>query len=184
MSDQDENFDEEVTASTWESETDNNESGEVENNESSAKKNNSNFKALYKSNKEKEQLLAEKNSELEKVRAELDEWRNLNPDTVEELDSKKDISSVKEEIFSMKNPEAETHMTDIRKTMSEYGMDINKAWKFVKMDIPEESKTTKEFSVWKTALPKTTDFTKISDSDSLNLSPTDRAKWRKANWWG
>ena len=176
-------IDEEVTASTSDSETDNEESGEGDNNKPSAKKNNSNFKALYKSNKEKEQLLAERDTELAEARTELDEWRNLNPDTVEDLNSKKDITSIKEELFTTKNPEAEDHLTNIRKTMLKHNMDIKEAWKFVKMDIPEESKTTKEFSVWKTALPKTADFTKISEEDSIKLSKSDRSKWRKANWW-
>jgi len=67
--------------------------------------------------------------------------------------------------------------------MLKHNMDIKEAWKFVKMDIPEESKTTQEFSVWKTALPKTADFTKISEEDSIKLSKSDRSKWRKANWW-
>jgi len=176
-------LDEEVTASTSDSETETTESGEEDNNKTSAKKNNSNFKALYKSNKEKEQQLAEANEKLAEREAELEEWRNLNPDTVEDLSSKKDIASMKEDIFVWNNSDAEPHLKEIRKTMLDHNMDLKKAWKFVKMDIPVESKTTKEFSVWKTVLPKTTDFTKISETDSLNLSVTDRSKWRKANWW-
>lgn len=175
-------IDEEVTASDI-VETDNEDSGEEENNETSAKKNNSNFKALYKSNKEKEKLLAERESELEQARAELEEWRNLNPETAEELGSKKDINSIKEELFTTKNPDAEPYIDNIRKTMSKYGMDIKEAWKFVKMDIPEESKTKNDFSIWKTTVNKKTDLTKISPEDALNLSKEDQSKWRKANWW-
>ena len=176
-------IDEEVTASVWEDETDNEDTGEEENNETSAKKNNSNFKALYKSNKEKEALIAERDAELAKARKELEEWRNLNPETAEELNSKKDIDSVKEEIFVLKNTDAEPYLKDIRKTMSEYGMDINTAWKFVKMDIPEESKTKQDFNIGKTTVSKNTDLTKISPEDALNLSKEDQSKWRVANWW-
>jgi len=146
MDNQEDLLDEEVEASVNDETI--NEEGEDYNNESSTKKSNqSNFKALYKSNKEKERLLAEKEDELLNAQEELKQWRELNPDTVEELDSKKDISSVKEEIFTIKNPDAEPYIKDIQKTMKQYNMDINTARKFVKMDIPQESKSKNEFSI-------------------------------------
>lgn len=160
-------------------ENDENESGEEEN-KTSAKKNNSNFKALYKSNKEKETLLAERESELEEAREELKQWRELNPDTVEDLNSKKDIDSMKEEIFTTKNPDAEPHLKEIRKTMLDYNMDLKTAWKFVKMDMPEESKSNSEFNIWKNAI-STKDLSKVSPEDALNLSPEKQREWRKIN---
>lgn len=183
MDNQEETLDEEVTASVND-ETDTNDEGEDNNNDTSTKKsNNSNFKALYKSNKEKEKLLAERENELREAQEELEEWRKLNPETVEDLNSKKDIDSIKEEMFTVKNPDAEPHMKDIRKTMDTYNMDLKTAWKFVKMDIPEESKSKQDFNIGKTVVSKATDLTKISPEDALNLSKTDQSKWRKANWW-
>jgi multidrug resistance efflux pump len=139
-------IDEEVIDSA-NGENDNEISGEEENNESSAKKNNSNFKALYKSNKEKEALLSQREQELAEAQEELRQWRELNPETVQDLNSKKDIDSMKEEIFTTKNPEAEPHMDEIRKTMLSYNMDLKTAWKFVKMDIPQESSSKKDFNI-------------------------------------
>ena len=174
----------ELVTDSANSEIETNESGEDDNNEASTKKsNNSNFKALYKSNKEKEALLAQREQELSEAQEELQQWRELNPDTVEDLSSKKDIDSMKEEIFTTKTPEAEPHLKEIRETMKEYSMDLKTAWKFVKMDLPEESKTKTDFNVSKTKAPKETDLTKISPEDALNLSKEDRAKWRAANWW-
>ena len=183
MENQDNILDEEVSASvndeTWD-----NDSGEDDNNDTSAKKSNqSNFKALYKSNKEKEALLAQKEQELKEAREELEQWRELNPETVEDLKANNDISSVKEEIFVLKNKEAEPHIAKIREAQTKYNMDIDTAWKFVKMDIPQESKSSQDFSVGKTAVTKNTDFTKISPEDALELSKEDQSKWRKANGW-
>lgn len=176
-------LDEEVTASV-EDETDNNDSGEDDNNDASTKKSNqSNFKALYKSNKEKEALLSQREQELAEAQEELRQWRELNPETAEEFGSKKDISSVKEEIFTIKNPEAEPHLEAIRKAMSTHNMDLNTAWKFVKMDIPQESKSKQDFNIWKSTISKNTDLTKISPEDALNLSKEDQSKWRKVNGW-
>lgn len=177
-------IDEEVIASIWEDETDNNESGEENNNETSAKKNNSNFKALYKSNKEKEALLAQKDDELEQVKAELEEWRRLNPDTAEDLGSKKDIDSMKEEIFTTKYPDAEPHLKEIRKTMLKYSMDLKEAWKFVKIDIPEESKTKNDFSIWKNKPATKIDLSKVEFKDIFtDLTKEQRSEWRKLNWY-
>jgi hypothetical protein len=174
-------IDEEVTTS-GNTEIDTNEDGEDDNNEASTKKsNNSNFKALYKSNKENKALLAEQAEQLAEAEEELRQWRELNPETVEELSSKKDIDSMKEEIFTTKNPEAEPHLKEIRKTMLEYNMDLKTAWKFVQMDMPEESKTKKDFSIGKTTLTKNSDFTKINPADALKLSKEDQSKWRAAN---
>jgi len=136
----------ELDTDSGETETDDTIQEEDDNN-TSAKKNNSNFKALYRSNKENKALLAQQAELLAEKEEELNQWREFNPEIVEELDSKKDISSIKEEMFTIKNPDAEPHLKDIRKTMLEYNMDINKAWKFVKMDIPEESKSKTDFNI-------------------------------------
>jgi hypothetical protein len=62
-------------------------------------------------------------------------------------------------------------------------MDLKTAWKFVKMDIPQESSSKKDFNIWKNTVPKNTDMKSISPADALNLSKEDQAKWRKVNGW-
>ena len=175
-------LDEEINSANGEN--DNEESGEEENNETSAKKNNSNFKALYKSNKEKEQLLAERESELEQARAELEEWRNLNPDTVQDLDSIKRIEKMETDNFKRDNPGAEPHLKLIRETMLLHSMDMEKAWKFVKIDIPEESRTKTDFSIWKNKPATKTDLSTVEFKDIWNLTKEQRSEWRKLNWYG
>ncbi len=76
--DQDDTTNEQETSSTeivLEEDDDNTSSHE-------SKKNESNFKGLYKSNKEKEKALAEKDAVIAQQARELKEWRDLNPEYV------------------------------------------------------------------------------------------------------
>lgn len=157
------------------------EESDSEDNDSEAKKSTSNFKALYKSNKEKEKIIAQKDDELARAQEELKQWRELNADTAKEIDKSKDVDSIKEEVFTLKNPDAEPYLKDIRETMSKYGMDYKDAWKFVKSDIPAESRSKKDFDVSGQSPKKAVDISKVSEADSVNLSKEDRAKWRKLN---
>lgn len=122
-----------------------NEESDTDDNESESKKSTSNFKALYKSNKEKEKMIAQKDEELSSALEELKQWRELNAGTANEIDKSKDVDSIKEEVFTLKNPDAEPYIKEIRATMSKYGMSHNDAWKFVKSDIPAESRSKKDF---------------------------------------
>lgn len=157
------------------------EESDTEDNDSESKKSTSNFKALYKSNKEKEKIIAQKEEELSSALEELKQWRELNADTAKELDKSKDVDSVKEEIFTLKNPDAEPYLKDIRATMSKYGMDYKDAWKFVKSDIPAESRSKKDFDTSGKTPAKSVDLSKVSEAESVNLSKEDRSKWRKLN---
>lgn len=168
--------------SVWEDET-GEESAQDENNESWANKSKSNFKALYKSNKEKERLLAQKDEELANALQELQQWRELNADTAKDLDKSKDVDSIKEEIFTLKNPEAEPFLKQIREAMNAHNMDYAKAWKFVKMDIPQESVTKKDFNIWNQAPKKAIDLKNLKFEETWDLTKEQRSEWRKLHWY-
>lgn len=158
------------------------ESESEENNDSDTKKSNSsNFKALSKSKRELERKLATKDEELARAQEELRQWRELNTDTAKDLDKAKDVDSIKEEIFTLKNPDAEPYLKEIRATMVEFNTDYAKAWKFVKSDIPAESKSKRDFELSNHTPKKQVDISKVSEADSVDLSKEDRAKWRKLN---
>lgn len=65
--------------------------------------------------------------------------------------------------------------------MKEYNVDRDKAWKIVKVDIPTESKSKTDFNLSNKTpkLPK--DLTKIKLEDTGDMTPQQRAEWRKAN---
>jgi len=156
------------------------EEGEEEETTPNKKKNKSNFNSLYKKTKELETSLTDKEKELEAANAELEEWRNLNPDVEEERQENKKVSNLELSIFALKNPEAEPHLEAIKETMKEYSCNEAKAWKLVKVDLPEESKTTTDFNVWKGKI-STKDLSKVSPEDALKLSPEKQREWRKIN---
>lgn len=141
----------EETQGTDESSTDSTNSETVEEGKGEEttpnKKNKSNFNSLYKKAKELETSLTAKDEELASAKAELEEWRNLNPEVEEENQNNKQVDDLKLSINLLKTPEAEPHLKEIQNTMKEYKCDFNKAWKLVKVDLPEESKTTTEFSI-------------------------------------
>lgn len=141
------------------------------------KKNKSNFNSLYKKARDLEKSLTAKDEELANAKAELEEWRNLNPDADEEIKTKKNYQAQELRIFGLENPEAKPHLEDIQAVMKEYGINESKAWKLVKIDLPEESKTTTDFAIWKTAV-NSKDLSKVSAEDALKLSPEKRREWR------
>jgi len=144
------------------------------------KKNKSNFNSLYKKAKELETSLTAKDEELASAKAELEEWRNLNPEIDGENKSSKEVDNLKLSIELLKTPEAEPHLKEIQNTMKEYKCDFKKAWKLVKVDLPEESKSTTEFNIWKNNnISK--DLSKVSPEDALKLSPEKQREWRKVN---
>lgn len=159
------------------------ENGEEGEEQTPDKKNKSNFKNLYKKTKELESTLSEKDKELAEAKAELEEWKKLNPELEEEKQNNKKSESMELKIFWLENPEAKPHLEEIRNTMKEYGVDYEKAWKLVKVDLPEESKTKTDFNIWKSNV-NTKDLSKVSAKDALNLSPEKQREWRKINLWG
>lgn len=144
------------------------------------KKNKSNFNSLYKKTKELEALNASKDKELADANAELKEWRELNPEEDGEFKANKNSEALELKVFWLENPDAKPHLEAIKETMKEYGITEAKAWKLVKIDLPEESKTTTEFSVWKNAV-NTKDLSKVSADDALKLSPEKQREWRRIN---
>lgn len=144
------------------------------------KKNKSNFNSLYKKTKELESSLSEKEKLIAEKDKELEEWRNFNPEIVDEKKSKNNSKIMELKIFWLENPEAKPHLEVIKETMEEYGVDYNKAWKLVKVDLPEESITKKDFDFSKSNI-KMKDLSKISPSDALKLSPEKQREWRKIN---
>lgn len=144
------------------------------------KKNKSNFNSLYKKAMKLETSLTARDKELADAKAELEEWRNLNPEQEEENQSNKEVDSLKLSIDLLKTPEAEPHLKEVQATMKEYGCNFNKAWKLVKVDLPEESKSTTEFNIWKNVI-NTKDLSKVSPEDALKLSPEKQREWRKIN---
>ena len=170
-----------LDGSIWEDETGNN-SAQEDDNESWTNKNTSNFKALYKSKKELEVQLAIEREEREQERLELKQWRELNADTAKEIDSNKDYSSLKEEMFTLKNPEAEPHLKLIKEAMWEYNMDFAKAWKFVKIDLPVESISKTDFNISKSAVKKPIDLKNVPFSETESLTKEQRSEWRKIHY--
>lgn len=161
-----------------------------DNNESWTNKNKSNFKALYKSKKDTERLLTleqeEKTrilAEKEALETEVNQWRELNAWVANEIDKSKDLDSIKEDMFILKNPEAETHLKEVRDAMKKYSMSYNEAWKFVKIDIPAESISKTDFNIWKGAVKKNIDYSKVLIQDTWEYTVEQRSAWRKANWF-
>lgn len=174
-------LDEEVIASNDEVETDDEENGEGLDNKPN--KNKSNFKELHKKTKVQEKALLEKEERLASLEAELTEWRNLNPELADILKANKEISDINEKIFVLENAEAKPHLKEIKQTMKEFNVWYEKAWKLVKVDLPEESITKKDFSIWKTNVNKK-DLSKVTPEEALELPKEKRREWRKIHWYG
>tara|TARA_R110000868_G_scaffold130901_1_gene340820 strand:+ start:4682 stop:4972 length:291 start_codon:yes stop_codon:yes gene_type:complete len=94
-------------------------------------------------------LNSSKDEELANLKASLKEWEELNPEIEDEKKSNREVDSLKVSIFTLKNPESEPHLKEIQSVMREYNIDISKAWKLVKVDLPEESTTTTDFNISK-----------------------------------
>lgn len=177
MENQEEYLDEQDFGSSEDTETE--EQGEEgEETTPNKNKNKSNFNNLYKKTKELEKSLASKDEELADALAELEEWRNLNPEVQEEKKSKEELSKIEEKVFTLENPDTKPYLKEIRATMKEYNCDYQKAWKLVKIDLPEESKTKVDFNIWKTTVSNK-DLSKVSAEEALNLPPDKQREWRK-----
>lgn len=142
-----------------------------------SKKNESNFKALYKSNKEKEKALAENKALIAKQASELEEWRNLNPDYHPKGEDR--TAKMEVEIFGLKNPDAQSHIDDVRATALEYGLPLDKAWKIVKADLPTESKSVNDFDFKSAPVIVKKSLADITPEQALKLPKEQQAKWRK-----
>lgn len=153
------------------------ETEEDDDNTSSQKsKNESNFKALYKSNKEKEKALAEKERLIEEQARELEEWRNLNPDYVKQTSVKEDDRDIR--LFRLENPEAKEYLDSVKETAREYNVPLEKAWKIVKADLPKESKSTNDFDFKSEPVKVKKTLAEITPEQALKLPKDQLAKWQ------
>lgn len=161
---------------------------ESDENTTPEQKNKSNWKKMAEKLKTLEKTLADERAEKE----ELKKWANSlyeNPEdqpfTKKEATQQIQLNESLDDVvtFYQKNPEALEHKDLIIQAMNDFKCDRNKAWKFVKSDMPEESKTKKDFDLqkWKPNLKK--DLSKITAEESLDLSKEERSQWRKLNWW-
>lgn len=151
-------------------------------------KNKSNFKKLAQAKKELEKELREKDREIEALK----EWANsLYDETQEKPFSKKEAQEEKQTneslddvfVFYNKNPEAMDFKDEILEAMRDYKCDRNKAWKIVRADLPEESRTKKEFSTAKKTTTTKKALTEYSPEEALKLSKEEQSQWRKAVGW-
>ncbi len=88
-------------------ETLNDDTGETTETPESTSKNKSNWKEMSKALKSEREARA-------KAEAELDEWRNLNPDVNLSDYKKENTDDLRTELFLIKNPDAEKHMEKLK----------------------------------------------------------------------
>ncbi len=120
-------------------ETLNDDTGETTETPESTSKNKSNWKEMSKALKAEREARA-------KAEAELDEWRNLNPDVNLSDYKKENTDDLRTELFLIKNPDAEKHMEKL-KEFTDKGFSLKDAWKYVQPTIPVESRTEKDFDI-------------------------------------
>lgn len=154
------------------------------------KKNKSNWSKLSEANKALKKQLQEKDSELNQIK----EWANSLYENEEDRpftkkEAKEALSDIQVNespekifLFYQKNPEAVEHADELVETMQEYNVDREKAWKILKTDLPEESKTKKDFSLGNNKPPLKKDLSKVSVTETGDLSPEERSQWRKIHW--
>lgn len=150
-----------------------NDTGETTESPESTSKNKSNWKEMSKALKSEREARA-------KAEAELDEWRNLNPD-VNLSDYKKDNNDdVRTELFLIKYPDAEKHM-DKLKEFTDKWFSLKDAWKYVQPTIPVESRTEKDFDIKSKWTTKKTDLSKLSFEEiySGDYSVEQKREWRE-----
>lgn len=156
------------------------------------RKNKSNWKNLSNTLKEERKARQEAELRAKELEEENNAWRSENPDIVKETLSKKDSKSIDKwelALFIAINPEAKEYLDDIKEFASEFNFKLDneeslaKAWKFVKWNIPAESKSKTDFNLSNKTpkLPK--DLTKVKLEDTGDMTPQQRAEWRKANWF-
>ncbi len=156
-------------------ETLNDDTGETTETPESTSKNKSNWKEMSKALKAEREARA-------KAEAELDEWRNLNPDVNLSDYKKENTDDLRTELFLIKNPDAEKHMEKL-KEFTDKGFSLKDAWKYVQPTIPVESRTEKDFDIKSKWTTKKVDYSKVTMeeiySDSYSLE--QRKEWRKVN---
>lgn len=155
---------------------------EGDNNTSSQKsKNESNFKALYKKSKELEKAQAEKDRIIAEQARELEEWRALNPEYVEQTSKKEDDRDIR--LFKLENPEAKEYLDTVKETAKEYNVPLEKAWKIVKADLPKESKSTNDFDFKSEPVKVKKTLAEITPEQALKLPKDQLARWQIFHWY-
>ncbi len=156
-------------------ETLNDDTGETTETPESTSKNKSNWKEMSKALKSEREARA-------KAEAELDEWRNLNPDVNLSDYKKENTDDLRTELFLIKNPDAEKHMEKLKEFTDKW-FSLKDAWKYVQPTIPVESRTEKDFDIKSKWTTKKLDYSKVTMeeiySDSYSLE--QRKEWRKVN---
>lgn len=151
-------------------------------------KNKSNWKKMAEKLKATEKALANKDRELEEVKT----WANSlyedeaqKPFTKKEAIQEKVSNETLDDVvtFYQKYPEALELKDEILATMKEFWCDRNKAWKYVKSDIPETSKTKKDFNLWTKTPPVKKQLKDLDAEEALKLSKAEQSEWRKLNGW-
>lgn len=142
-------------------------------------KNESNFKKLYKSNKEKEKALAEKEALIAEQARELREWRDLNPDIAQEKSSNKGTEELIQKVFLLENKEAKEHLSLIKAKANQYWMPLEEAWDLVKAKLPTPSESTSDFDLKSSPNKVKKSMKDVTGEEALKLSPAQQAEWRK-----
>ena len=151
-------------------------------------KNKSNWKKMADKLKAAEKALANKDRELDEVKT----WANSlyddeaqMPFTKKEAIQEKESNETLDDVvtFYQKYPEALELKDEILETMKEFWCDRNRAWKFVKSEIPETSKTKKDFNLWTKAPTIKKQLKDVSPEEALNLSKEQQSEWRKLKGW-
>ena len=142
-------------------------------------KNESNFKKLYKSNKEKEKALAEALAEKAELARELKEWRELNPDIAWEKSSSKSNEALELKVFGLENPEAKEHLSKVKEASNLYWLPFEKAWTLVKAELPKPSESTSDFDLRSSPNKVKKSMKDVTAEEALKLSPAQQSEWRK-----
>ena len=143
--------------------------------EEKAKKNKSNWKKVS----EKAKLADKLQEELEQAKAELEEWRELNPDTAKSLTEQKRLDSMESRLFFAENPDAKEHKErlDALVSKSKGALTRDEAWELIKPSIPKESESKSNFSTKSQPVNTKKDLKDLTPDEAWKL--TDKAKYRE-----
>jgi hypothetical protein len=146
--------------------------------------NKSNFKKLSDSLKTERAEKARISQEKAELEEELNAWRSENPDLVKSTLSKKSDGIDKWDLalFLVQNPDAKNHLDEVKEYLAEMkNPDLEKAWKYVKPTISQESVSKDDFSIkWQPkATGKLENLTMDEAYAPWALSKEQRAKWRE-----
>ncbi len=169
-----------VLESSLDDSEDNSEEQDTGDDKAPVNKNKSNFKKISSENKR----LRQENAELLKLK----EWANSLYDNEDEKPFRKE--EVEKEAlnnetlddvvtFYQKNAEALEYKDEILQTMQEYGIDRTRAWKLVKSDIPEESKTKRLFSANNKTPAVKKNLADYTPDEALKLTKEQKREWRQ-----